>query len=239
MHTSIACASSALQAGAALRVIPAGAFRAYDGRPAEVVAWNLDADGARKIMADLATRQAPYVIDYEHQTLNKAQNGQPAPAAGWFDSVEWREGDGLYMKGIKWTAKASAMIEAREYRYLSPVMKYSEKNGNVVGLHSVALTNDPALVGLSDLAAASAQPQRFVALSALMPTEHDLALTLTDDEKRIAESTGLSAERFAKAKAEMRAALSGAQTHGLTEDEARIAAATGLSPEKYAKAKAS
>ena len=100
------------------------------------------------------------MIDYEHQTLNKATNGQPAPAAGWFKGLEWREGQGLFMVQIEWTERARAMISGGEYRYLSPVFGFDSQTGAVTYIHSVALTNDPALIGLADLAAATAAPHQ-------------------------------------------------------------------------------
>ncbi|WP_422096762.1 phage protease [Variovorax sp.] len=231
MNIFIAAASAKLQSDAALRIIPAGYFRAYDGRPTEVGSWHLGESGARALIAGLSTRQAPYVIDYEHQTLNKDKNGQPAPASGWFDGVDWREGDGLYLKGVKWTAKASAMIDTKEYRYLSPVFHYTSE-GEVIGLHSVALTNDPALVGLSDLAAASAKVQHDMAAASAR------ILSLTADELRISAATGLTPEEFTKAKASARVSPTGGAAHGLSADEVRIALATGLTVDQFAKAKA-
>ena len=231
MNIFIAAASAKLQSDAALRIIPAGYFRAYDGRPTEVGSWHLGEAGARALIAGLSTRQAPYVIDYEHQTLNKEKNGQPAPASGWFDGVDWREGDGLYLKGVKWTAKASSMIDTKEYRYLSPVFHYTSE-GEVVGLHSVALTNDPALVGLSDLAAASAQVQHMVAAASAQVS------TLTAEELRISAATGLTPEQFAEAKASSSVTINSAAAHGLTADELRIALATGLTATQFVSAKA-
>ena len=148
---------ASLKPGAAIRIIPAGYFRTKDGRPSgQITDWHLDATIAAALIAALAISGASYVIDYEHQTIQKEKNGQPAPAAGWFKSLEWREGEGLFMKDIEWTERARQMIGAGEYRYLSPVFKFNPTTGDVTALHSVALTNDPALVGLTDLAAATA-----------------------------------------------------------------------------------
>lgn len=98
------------------------------------------------------------VIDYEHQTLNAEKNGQPAPAAGWFkgSSVEWREGSGLFATNVEWTDAAKALITAKEYRYLSPVIAYDKTSGEVLAILMVALTNYPAIDGLGDLAAVAA-----------------------------------------------------------------------------------
>lgn len=87
------------------------------------------------------------VVDYEHQSLNCEENGAPSPAAGWIGALETRE-NGLWGRDVEWTQKAREMIEAREYRYLSPVIVFDDKDphsGELIGctLHSVALTNTP------------------------------------------------------------------------------------------------
>ena len=156
---------AALKPGAAVRILPAGAFQSKDGRPASVTQgrisrWRLDASNAAAVIAARRNGEQGFVIDYEHQTLNKATNGQPAPAAGWFKGLEWREGQGLFMVQIEWTERARAMISGGEYRYLSPVFGFDSQTGAVTYIHSVALTNDPALIGLADLAAATAAPHQ-------------------------------------------------------------------------------
>lgn len=70
------------------------------------------------------------------------KNGQPAPAAGWIKQLESR-GDGLWGL-IEWTAKASAHLAAKEYRYLSPVFNFTP-SGEVTRVLRAALTNNPAL----------------------------------------------------------------------------------------------
>lgn len=175
----IAALSAQIQStGSTLKLLPAGEFRARDGRPTECDAWRLDAAGARRLIAAANARQTRYVIDYEHQTLNSATNGQPAPASGWFKTLEWREGDGLYATDVQWTVRASAMIEADEYAYLSPVFAF-DKAGNVTALLNAALTNDPALDCLDELqltAACSAMTSTLgaaatAALSTVPPTK--------------------------------------------------------------------
>ncbi|KDB09507.1 Mu phage/prophage I family protein [Burkholderia sp. lig30] len=141
--------------GSELKLLPAGDFRARDGRPAECAAWHMDAAIARQLIAAASVRETAYVVDYEHQTLNAATNGQPAPAAAWFRTLEWREGDGLYAIDVDWTVRASAMIDAKEYRYLSPVFAY-DKSGNVTAILHAALTNNPALDCLDDVQLAAA-----------------------------------------------------------------------------------
>ncbi len=141
----------ALQPGASVRIMPAGDFRTNEGRPQGLSGWRINTIIARTVVALAANNKDDFVIDYEHQPLK----GTEAPAAGWFKGLEWREGDGLYMTGITWTARAKAMIAAHEYRYVSPVFRWNKDTGDVQEVVSVGLTNTPAVNGLTDLAAAS------------------------------------------------------------------------------------
>ncbi|WP_374342594.1 phage protease [Azonexus sp.] len=146
----------AAEAPVDFRVIPAGEFRSWDGRPTECAAWIcLPEDGAR-IVADLNARQSARVIDYEHSTLIAKRTGQKAEAAGWFKQAEWRD-DGVWLVGVDWTALAAKEIVDKRYRYVSPVFGYDPKSGRVQTLFHAALTNDPGLDGLTDLAALAAE----------------------------------------------------------------------------------
>ncbi|MXR36690.1 phage protease [Craterilacuibacter sinensis] len=155
MNTA-ACSTQPLTAPARVfRLIPAGQFRAVDGRPQGLPCWTMDSEAARQIIATVSALAGDVVIDYEHQTLKASTNGTLAPAAGWFKELEWREGDGLYVMDARWTENAAAMLTAREYRYISPVFSYGQASGRVISIHSAAITNTPALDGLTDLAAAN------------------------------------------------------------------------------------
>lgn len=149
-----ACTSRLRKAGKEIQLFPAGVFRARDGRPAGLKGWQLNADAARQLVAMATNRETPFVIDYEHQTLYAETSGNPAPAAAWFNTLEWREGDGLYAVDVEWTERASALIEGDEYRYLSPVFKFDKNTGAVTELLMAAVTNNPAIDGIADVAAA-------------------------------------------------------------------------------------
>lgn len=153
-----ACSTRLREPGTEIQLFPAGVFRARDGRPAGIDGWRMDADAARKLVALASQRQTPFVVDYEHQTLYAETSGNPAPAAAWFERLEWREGDGLYAVDVEWTARAAALIKGDEYRFLSPVFKF-DKTGVVTELLMVAVTNNPAIDGIADVAAARYLPQ--------------------------------------------------------------------------------
>ncbi len=150
-HGIAACAISVIAANE-IQLFPAGQFRATDGRPHDVPHWFIDATLAAQIIAEFEARANRTVVDYEHQTLLTAQNGQPAPAAGWFGKLAWRE-SGLYAVDVEWTERATQMIEGGEYRYISPVFAYDKKTGKVKRLLHAALTNNPALDGMDAVAA--------------------------------------------------------------------------------------
>ncbi len=137
-----------------IRLLPAGTFKARDGRPPGLAGWVMNAASAEALLSAGALQADKYLIDYDHQTLYSKTNGQQAPAAGWFSALAWRPDDGLYATDVEWTAAAQASIEAKEYRYISPVLRYNPGTGEVTGLLMAALVNYPALDGLTDLAAA-------------------------------------------------------------------------------------
>ena len=209
----------------AVKILPAGEFRARDGRPADCPHWVLDSVNAALLVAQAAARQTRYAFDYEHQTLRAADNGQPAPSAGWFSTLEWREGDGLYATDVEWTARAAAMIDAHEYLYISPLFVYTP-DGRVQELINVALTNNPALDELPALSLA--------ALSRLLsPVSHEKKEP-TVDLNALLTLLGLppgTSEEQAKAKL---AELS-AQAGKVGDLETRVAAlsATQVDPAKH------
>lgn len=141
-------------------VFPEGETRSGDGsgRPTECDSWRLDASNGYSLANLLNARPTDMVIDYEHQTLHKETNGQPAPAAGWLGAgqFEYVDGVGLCNRAPSWTTKATQAIAGREYRYKSPVIAYNA-DGYVTNVMNVAITNQPALLTLDELTALSAK----------------------------------------------------------------------------------
>lgn len=184
-----------------IRLIPAGLFRARDGRADSAPDYRLDAAIAQRVLARLKNRVGDIVIDYEHQTLNSEKNGQPAPAAGWFSgsSVEWRD-DGLWAVNVRWTDPAAALIAKNEYRYLSPVFPFDPATGEVQDVLMMALTNFPAIDGHGDLAQMAALKFSLPANDEDIPVKREelikllgLAADATDEQI----SSGLAALKAA------------------------------------------
>lgn len=145
-----------------IQLFPAGHFVARDGRPGclkgvSATSFRLGPEDMVAVISRWKIRATPLVVDYEHQTQHSAENGQPAPAAGWITQLE-AAGSGLYAT-VEWTARAREHIRAGEYRYISPTFSFDRKTGAVLELHSAALTNTPALDGM-DAASAKLQALR-------------------------------------------------------------------------------
>lgn len=134
-----------------IQLTPAGAFRPRDGRDMTVDAWHIDADSAALVIARFDRLTTPPVLDYEHQTLLAEQNGQPAPAAGFFKQLRWREGEGLFGV-VELTPRAREYIERKEYRFFSPVIRFNPATGVVTDFVMGALTNNPAIDGMKAIA---------------------------------------------------------------------------------------
>lgn len=139
------------------RVLPIGQLEMRDGRGPFVVQDKTHAD--RIVAATKAYAGAQDLpIDYDHQTHFSAVQGVggTAPAAGWVKAVT-AEADGIWFE-VDWTPAARAKLEAKEYRYISPLFGHTA-DGRVTRLFNAGLTNTPAINGLGAIAASQEQPQ--------------------------------------------------------------------------------
>lgn len=167
-------AKDRLTASARVQLLPAGEFRSLDGRPTEVSAWFIDGAIAATLIAAAAARETPYVLDYHHQSLLAAEQDLKAPAAGWFKTLEWVEGVGLFATDVQWTDAARQMVEADELRYVSPVFAWDRATGQVTHLINAALTNTPGLDGMTAVAERVAAALSGLVISTLESTMDDL-----------------------------------------------------------------
>lgn len=108
--------------------------------------FDFSEEDADHVIAEFQDRRRDLVIDFEHQTLS----GGEAPAAGWIDKLE-KGTNGLTAHIKYWTDAAAEYLRKGEYRYFSPTLLFSDHEVNA--LHSVALTNHPALHKLDALVA--------------------------------------------------------------------------------------
>ena len=105
--------------------------------------FNVDVESFAAMKQEIAKRGVDLVVDYEHQTLT----GNRAPAAGWVKELILRDND--IAARVEWTSAAAEYLKNKEYRYLSPVVSARKTDGKAVDIHSLALTNTPAIEGLT------------------------------------------------------------------------------------------
>lgn len=183
-----------------LQITPAQDFTPVDGREMDVAAWRINQAIAGRVIAAFNAQQPP-VIDYEHQTLHKEANGQPAPAAGWMHGLRWIEGRGLFAE-VELTQRARDLVAAGEYRYFSPVFEYAKATGEITRVLMGAFTNHPAIAGMEGvnlMAAASARftipnpPETTVTLLEKLLAAIGLPATTTEDAA-VAACTSIKAQ---------------------------------------------
>ena len=115
--------------------------------------FRFDDASADALIAEFDSRSRDLVIDFEHSTLS----GNEAPAAGWIDRLE-KNAEGLCAHVKYWTDKAKEYLTKGEYRYFSPTLLFGRGGKSPAALHSVALTNHPALHGVDALVANDINP---------------------------------------------------------------------------------
>lgn len=135
-----------------IKLLPIGPFKLRDGRGPFVIEDKAHAQQIVDATLALAGHQQ-IPVDYDHQLefAAKPGTGGTAPASGWMKNITATD-DGIWAD-VEWTAAAQAKLEAREYRYISPVFGSDKESGRIARLHNAALTNQPAIDGLPAIAA--------------------------------------------------------------------------------------
>lgn len=139
MARLIACTGHSVELSGApseIKILPLGRVHSQKGD------FIVDDESFELIRKQFKDRKLDIVIDYEHQTLMDVQ----APAGGWIKEL-YKGADAIIAK-VEWTAKAAEYLKNKEYRYLSPVVMVRKKDQKVASIHSVALTNTPAIDGM-------------------------------------------------------------------------------------------
>lgn len=190
--TAIAC-SEIKQPNGRIQLFPYGRFYPSDGRAEGKGGWYVDDTNGYALAEQINQSKIKMMIDYEHQTLFIAQNGQGNPAAGWINRAEYLSGEGLFAD-VEWTTKAATQIKNKEYRYISPYF-YTDNDGKVLEVINAALTNRPALHELHEAIATSQfnHQQEENTMLKLLQALFDLPDATEEDIK--AKLTALSAEK--------------------------------------------
>ncbi|MCY9765058.1 phage protease, partial [Paenibacillus alvei] len=153
-----------------IKLLPMGLVKSQKGN------FIVDEESFQAIKETFQRRALDIVIDYEHQTLEDVQ----APAGGWIKELSL-EDDAIVGK-VEWTPKAEEYLKNKEYRYLSPVVLVRKSDQKAVVLHSVALTNTPAIDGM------------YPIVNSLDISQYDEGGDEMDFLKKLAEMLGLSAD---------------------------------------------
>lgn len=119
-----------------IKILPLGHVHSQKGD------FEVDDESVELIRKQFKSRRLDIVIDYEHQTLKDIQ----APAGGWIKDIY--KGEDAIVAKVQWTDKAKDYLKNKEYRYLSPVVLVRKKDRKAAAIHSVALTNTPAIDGM-------------------------------------------------------------------------------------------
>lgn len=139
MAKLIACAGQGVELSGVpteIKILPLGRVHSQKGD------FNVDDESFELIRKQFKDRKLDLVIDYEHQTLSDVQ----APAGGWIK--ELYKGEDAIIAKVEWTPKAAEYLKNKEYRYLSPVVLVRKRDQKATAIHSVALTNTPAIDGM-------------------------------------------------------------------------------------------
>lgn len=199
-----------------VELIPAGPkVTGRDGR-----SWVFDQASGQLVTTAFVGRSIDLPIDWEHATQRRAPQGQDAPAAGWITLLQLRIG-ALWGK-VSWTPRGRAQVEAREYRYLSPVFDYETETGRIVALVSAGLANKPNLLltALNNEQFGGSVERQATAMSI--------------EERRVAQMFGLSDFEFTTTRDGPPDAVGGAISSPLELDVIR---ALGVSQADYLKTK--
>lgn len=165
-----------------LRIFPMGTVAMKDGDT-----YLCDAESMREIVDRFRKRGIDLVIDYEHQTEGGDYSSPDgtAPAAGWVKDLEDRGPDGLWAS-VQWNDRALKLLEAREYRYFSPVFLYEKQTGKIVELMSIALTNTPRTIGIPPIVAKDRNSnQKEISMEFLKSVAKALGLAETSTEEQV------------------------------------------------------
>lgn len=153
--STVACSFEIKPFNGRIQLFPFGRFFANDNRSEGKGGWYVDDSNGYDLVNQINNAPTQVMIDYEHQTLFIAKNGQGNPAAGWIVKAEYIPNEGIFAD-VQWTDKARWEVKDKVYRYISPLF-IADEDGKVVEFINAALTNTPALSELAEAYALSQQ----------------------------------------------------------------------------------
>jgi phage I-like protein len=119
--------------------------------------FTITPEEAKNIVAKNDDRNRDVTVDYDHSTLDKEMSATGnAPAAGWMKKIIYDPDKQLLIAQMRdWQPKAKEQIRNQDYKYFSPVLLFDKTTGRPDTIHSVALTNHPAVHGAPPILAAN------------------------------------------------------------------------------------
>ncbi|MBI5816687.1 MAG: hypothetical protein HZB29_13880 [Nitrospinae bacterium] len=123
-----------------LLIVPFGVFPHAKGDQV------IDRPAAKRILNRMSSWGRDIVVDYLHESFKQCGR---APAAGWVKSATARLTEDGIEAVIEWTGDAMKSINAKEYRFLSPV--FESDGGMITGLVNLGLTNNPNINSMPPL----------------------------------------------------------------------------------------
>ncbi len=115
-----------------LLMIPSGQFSGRDGR-----SW------LNNSPTNITSRfNVPLPFDLEHSTESLGPQGLEAPAYGWIEELQVR--DGAVWGRVQWNDEGTELLANKKYRFYSPAFRF-DAAGNVTAMSSSGLTNKPNL----------------------------------------------------------------------------------------------
>lgn len=124
-----------------VQISPIGDFNgsSADGKP---IPEHITKETLTQLADSLNESNDEILVDVDHKST-KIGNDKDTKAAGWLSKFIVDPIKGLFAK-MKLTRYGRDLVDSREYRHLSPVFALNA-NGEPIDLHSVGMTNRPAL----------------------------------------------------------------------------------------------
>lgn len=120
-----------------------------------------------------ATTNQKIPIDFEHASESDPTEGtiptHGAPAQGWIIDLQDRGNDGLWGL-VEWLPKAREYVRSKQYRFFSPAIRFNSRDRVTradIGarMTSGALTNNPFLDGMAEMAASDKEQKTALSLA--------------------------------------------------------------------------